>query len=330
MRLRRITFLLAAVIFLGHGVQLFAIERMAILKTKYEETLESFVLSHGMKMSDIQRQYETAVETFSKKAQEAGDLDRTTALLAELARFRRKKAVPPETPEDAISDVRQLQNSYRERYEALEEEHAKNVLTLADGYDRALDTVQKDLTRNGKFEDAMKVKNERQRVASSTYVVSARVVLTEQAAKRKQRESETEKPKHKSLQRIRKHPPDAVEFNGHYYKFMFGQYNWNTAKRECERLIGKPHLVTIESQQENRFVNKLVNGLRIWLGATDKRREGHWEWIDGTPFDYTNWDRGQPNNARDGEHFLVMQGRRGQWHDFRENANIQGYVAEWD
>ena len=34
----------------------------------------------------------------------------------------------------------------------------------------------------------------------------------------------------------------------------------------------------------------------VWLGGTDKIKEGTWSWTDGSPFEFTNWSRGEPNN----------------------------------
>ena len=45
--------------------------------------------------------------------------------------------------------------------------------------------------------------------------------------------------------------------------------------------------------------DNLNNG---WLGATDSKAVGQWEWEDGTAWDFTNWKTGQPNNGGTGQH----------------------------
>ena len=38
---------------------------------------------------------------------------------------------------------------------------------------------------------------------------------------------------------------------------------------------------------------------RWWIGATDKDKEGHFEWVSGATWSYTNWNSGEPNNIGD-------------------------------
>lgn len=104
---------------------------------------------------------------------------------------------------------------------------------------------------------------------------------------------------------------DKVEFNGHYYQVFDEGLDWFEAKSKCEELGG--HLVTITSQEEQDFVNDYVkNGNRInyWLGATDEKVEGEWEWVSGESFEYENWHSGEPSNSEyienEFENYLIL------------------------
>jgi len=61
-------------------------------------------------------------------------------------------------------------------------------------------------------------------------------------------------------------------------------------------------LAKIKSSEENAVVRELVwskagKGTRaIWFGANDLRREGSWNWSDGSPMRYRNFAAGEPNN----------------------------------
>ena len=34
----------------------------------------------------------------------------------------------------------------------------------------------------------------------------------------------------------------------------------------------------------------------MWIGAHDTSTEGHFQWTDGTTYNYTNWSPNQPDN----------------------------------
>lgn len=127
--------------------------------------------------------------------------------------------------------------------------------------------------------------------------------------------------------------------NGHWYQRIDTIIRWHDAKAHCETLGG--HLVTISSAQENSFVNALYNARTVgggwnWLGATDERIEGLWEWVTGEDWGYTNWAPGEPNNLYP-EHWLIMYSN-GTWNDvfgsgfiggkFYDNVGV--FICEWD
>ena len=66
---------------------------------------------------------------------------------------------------------------------------------------------------------------------------------------------------------------------------------FSNANRNCYRLNG--HLVTLSSMAENEFVFGLNPTHDLWIGYTDKEKEGSWRWVDksGTSA-FTNWASG--------------------------------------
>uniref|UniRef100_A0A8C3MS90 Uncharacterized protein n=1 Tax=Geospiza parvula TaxID=87175 RepID=A0A8C3MS90_GEOPR len=67
--------------------------------------------------------------------------------------------------------------------------------------------------------------------------------------------------------------------------------------------IRSAKLASIHSWQENVFVYDLVNSrvpgipTDIWTGLNDLRQEGHFEWTDGSSYDYQYWDGSQPDDG---------------------------------
>lgn len=135
-------------------------------------------------------------------------------------------------------------------------------------------------------------------------------------------------------------PDTAVKFNGHYYQVYDTSMTWYQAKAYCETLGG--HLVTITSEAENNFVfDLIVDNSRnyYWIGATDEKIEGQWEWITGEAFQYSNTSDCWADNAAEREDHaailrLNLSGNAGEWNDFTgscayDNTRQFGFVCEW-
>ena len=79
----------------------------------------------------------------------------------------------------------------------------------------------------------------------------------------------------------------------------------------CEEYGG--HLVTITSAKESLA---LINALQaheldhqVWIGYTDEKTEGKWEWITGEKSAYTNWQPGEPNDDKQKEDHAILTTR---------------------
>ncbi len=111
--------------------------------------------------------------------------------------------------------------------------------------------------------------------------------------------------------------------------------DWPEAAKWCEDRNGT--LVSIDSAAENEFIWKMARqrypkteGIRLWLGGSDKDKESNWRWQDGTAVRYKNWLKGQPDNGGGQEHYMVMWGyqRGGTWNDSPPNESFF-FVAQW-
>ena len=78
------------------------------------------------------------------------------------------------------------------------------------------------------------------------------------------------------------------------------------------------HIVSIQSATENACLANELNSHGysgvIWIGYTDVVTEGTFLWLDGSPFGYTNWNAGEPNNAGGNENCTQMF-PNGKWND---------------
>lgn len=67
-----------------------------------------------------------------------------------------------------------------------------------------------------------------------------------------------------------------------------------------------------------------ANDTQVWLGGSDKEREGDWRWPDRSLVQWSNWLSGEPNNAGGIEHFMCLYltpiERRGRWNDMWDQS----------
>ncbi|XP_051828478.1 low affinity immunoglobulin epsilon Fc receptor isoform X3 [Antechinus flavipes] len=107
--------------------------------------------------------------------------------------------------------------------------------------------------------------------------------------------------------------------------YFFGKESktWSQAKFACINLQGR--LVSIKSREEQSFLTKNANNKGCWIGLRDLDIEGEFQWMDGSPLNYTNWSPGEPNNQGQGEDCVAMRPFNGKWND----AYCRGYQDSW-
>ena len=126
-----------------------------------------------------------------------------------------------------------------------------------------------------------------------------------------------------SVSTARPRPKDTVKFDGHSYALIEEPATWHVAKQRCEEMGG--HLAFVKGGKEYGFIYKLAGKNRVYLGATDEEREGHWKWTDGTPWMSNPWE---VDNAGGNSHYLTLDGQRNVLDDYPIDR-LQ-YVCEWD
>ncbi len=128
-------------------------------------------------------------------------------------------------------------------------------------------------------------------------------------------------------------PDEAVTFNGNKYYIFHDEMDWTKAKKFCEKLGG--HLVTITSQKEQNFIDKVLNknSNRLWIGGYRANGKSNvWKWVTGEKWKYTNWDDGEPN---DSSNVISNENRASvwpnKWNDLNDASSEQsGFICEWE
>ncbi|XP_074652342.1 macrophage mannose receptor 1-like isoform X2 [Tubulanus polymorphus] len=110
-------------------------------------------------------------------------------------------------------------------------------------------------------------------------------------------------------------------FDGMCYKaFTTDLQNWDDAENFCFSNYGG-HLISLHGNaQFTTFFRDLVpnsSGSNYWIGGNSKDPQFNntWQWSDGSSWDYTNWQSGEPNSFNNQEECLEMYGNSMKWND---------------
>jgi hypothetical protein len=136
--------------------------------------------------------------------------------------------------------------------------------------------------------------------------------------------------------------------NGHYYDFVETPgLSWTEARDAAASTLfrgNSGHLVTVTSSAEDAFLRgnfapligdeagplidlPLIPGPYAWIGLTDERVEGAFEWVTGEPFVYSNWAITEPNNFGNENyaHYWRRWASAWSWNDAIARPDLPGY-----
>ncbi|XP_032440115.1 galactose-specific lectin nattectin-like [Xiphophorus hellerii] len=106
-----------------------------------------------------------------------------------------------------------------------------------------------------------------------------------------------------------------------YHVFPFGA-TWHRAQENCRSI--QAHLASIHDYEvNNQLVRMIMSAGRghtaVWIGGNDIIWERHWRWVDGSPFNYSNWCRYEPNNLANQDCLQINYSRHRCWDDAQCN-----------
>jgi hypothetical protein len=141
-------------------------EQLGKIAAERDKALADALSRHAQMLSDLEMRFQLA-----------GDLKPLLAVREERRRFEADPAVTSIAPVSAPEALGALQTQYIERYKQIQLGSARRVLDLSVQYRRRLDALQKELTREGRIEEALKVLHEAESVAGKAAVLHARAQI---------------------------------------------------------------------------------------------------------------------------------------------------------
>jgi len=175
------------IIFLFTGVNPGRAADLAALKGDYEQSALKTQASVDAAVASSFLIYSNSLVTSESQLKNEGDLMGLLSVRAEQKRFAATREVPTAPAADLPEIVVQAQRAHFARIQQAEKTRDKNRLALAKEYRTRLDALKRQLTTEGKIEDALRVRTEIENMDSVVALLSSEVPPTPA-------ESATEKP----------------------------------------------------------------------------------------------------------------------------------------
>ncbi len=100
--------------------------------------------------------------------------------------------------------------------------------------------------------------------------------------------------------------------------------NWPNAKSKAESMGAQ--LVVISDPEENALLTSVLDENSVFIGLSDREKEGTFVWVDGSPMTYSNWFFEQPNNYGNSQDYVELM-NNGFWNDQSNNKSLK-YIIE--
>ena len=120
-----------------------------------------------------------------------------------------------------------------------------------------------------------------------------------------------------------------VYIEGNYIGITTGSvnYNWSTAETYCVSTYGTS-LASIHSASQQAVAESVmykINATFPFIGLHDLNTEGSYEWTDGSPFNYSDWQSGQPSG--DAQDCCTLISTSGKWGDYYCNYETNTLIC---
>lgn len=118
-------------------------------------------------------------------------------------------------------------------------------------------------------------------------------------------------------------PDFSLQTGGHAYKKIKCE-SWEDARTQAA--AEGAYLVTINDEAEQKWLQSVFGNQPIWIGLNDVVTEGEWQWDNGEPVTYTNWEFQEPHDPNNEVEDYVILNPSGKWEDINAGNPQWGWI----
>ncbi|XP_046698939.1 CD209 antigen-like protein E isoform X2 [Silurus meridionalis] len=84
-----------------------------------------------------------------------------------------------------------------------------------------------------------------------------------------------------------------ISYSSSFYYVSNDYKSWEESRQNC-RDKGAD-LMIINSREEQEFISKHISSISgVWIGLSDRDKEGEWKWVDASPLTFKDWGQWEP------------------------------------
>jgi hypothetical protein len=146
-------------------------------KQIYAQHLEKYRTEADAKLETWPTQYLERLSALREATKKQGDLDGWTTTDAEIKRFEEQLDISDADLVKAPASLLNLQRKFQTLQRTIIRDKNRNILTLTDKYAKRLKQLEVELTKKERIDDALRAREEKQRVLDGPAVVTAQFEL---------------------------------------------------------------------------------------------------------------------------------------------------------
>lgn len=147
------------------------------LQSSFINRYDEMNATRDSQLKTLQSSYAGALDRHLDKIKAGGEIEKAIPVRDEIEAVKANTQPLPEIPKTADPELQNMRTKYLGARSKVITTHAESLVALADKMNQALEGEEKDLTRNGKLDDALAAKRMRETLSEDQGIASARKLL---------------------------------------------------------------------------------------------------------------------------------------------------------